>query len=76
MPDPVLVVPKDWWRSRTLWLAVVMVVAGLGSLSLPGKVGAFVSILSGAAAFYLRTQTSAPLAGTALASPPPAQGVG
>jgi hypothetical protein len=69
-PAPVLVTPKRWWTSRTLWAGIIATLAGLGSLApqIPGKAGSVVSIASGIAAIWLRTQTAAPIVGTKAAA--------
>ncbi len=47
-----------------MWLSIIGTIAGAGSLTFPGRAGSIIAIASGLAGAYLRTQTSAPIAGT------------
>lgn len=68
-PDPVVVTPKSWWQSKTIWLNLVSALLMALELKfdllqpiLPGNVYAWLAVAITVANGVLRVVTSAPLA--------------
>lgn len=71
---PVVVVPKNWYTSKTVWLGVAMCLAGIATyFSDPahtpvGTVASISEALFGVMSIVIRVVTSVPLAGTPAAA--------
>lgn len=66
IPVPVPVIPKPWWQSKIMWVAILTALAGAGdalsgSAVLGSQIGDLVIALVGIINLFLRRITAQPI---------------